>query len=62
MEKQARSRETHWAARQVDWERAEKKSKALVLSLEQKVIGLETEAVRLYGKNIALANQLGECD
>ncbi|SAL94961.1 hypothetical protein [Absidia glauca] len=62
MEKQARSRETHWAARQVDWERAEKESKALVLSLEQKVIGLETEAVRLYGKNIALANQLGECD
>lgn len=62
MEKQARSRETHWAARQVDWERAEKESKALMLSLEQKVIGLEAEAVRLYGKNIALANQLGECD
>ncbi|CAO3587332.1 unnamed protein product [Absidia cylindrospora] len=62
MELQYKVKEATWAAKQSDWDRMEKESKAALLALEQKVIGLETDTVRLYGKNIILAKQLGECD
>ncbi|ORZ17182.1 hypothetical protein BCR42DRAFT_414096 [Absidia repens] len=62
MEQQYKVKEATWAAKQSDWERMEKEAKAVLLALEQKVIGLEADTVRLYGKNIILAKQLGECD
>ncbi|KAI8086715.1 uncharacterized protein BX664DRAFT_336587, partial [Halteromyces radiatus] len=57
----AKDREHTWIARQTAWERAEKDAKTTIFDLEQKVIHLEAEVLRLYGKNITLANQLGEC-
>ncbi|CAO3649093.1 unnamed protein product [Cunninghamella echinulata] len=58
----AKERELAFSLKQKQWNDHDKLTKETILKLEQKIIGLEEEVMKLYGKNIVLANQLGECD
>ncbi|KAI9305215.1 hypothetical protein BJ944DRAFT_265576 [Cunninghamella echinulata] len=62
LENLAKERELAFSLKQKQWNDHEKLAKETILKLEQKIIGLEEEVIKLYGKNIVLANQLGECD
>ncbi|ORX52368.1 hypothetical protein DM01DRAFT_330135 [Hesseltinella vesiculosa] len=50
--------EQQYIHQQVQFERADKAAKETIVNLEQRIIGLEAETVKLYGKNLKFANQL----
>ncbi|KAI7869020.1 hypothetical protein BDF14DRAFT_1787055 [Spinellus fusiger] len=58
-EKKVVAIEQETQVQKLEWEKEEKELKTVLHRLEQKIVGLEGETVRLYEKNLDLAHRLG---
>ncbi|KAI8373191.1 uncharacterized protein BYT42DRAFT_548165 [Radiomyces spectabilis] len=60
LEKNQTKAEATLQQHQMKWKASEKELRNQILQMERKIIGLEEDAMRLYGKNLDLAHQLGK--